>query len=159
MAPAKDGTAPGWLPAVNRVVITVGRLGVPVTVLELTGRRTGRLRCTPVSPMDWDGVRYLVAGYPSAQWVHNARAAPTATLRTGRRRERIRLVELTAEQARPVLREFPVRVPSAVSVMVGAGVVPDGSPDSYETLAGRCAVFRVEPAASPPDPSATKEPS
>jgi hypothetical protein len=31
-------------------------------------------------------------------------------------------------------------------VMVKAGVVPDGTPDSYEALAGRCAVFRVEAA-------------
>lgn len=138
---------PGWLPFVNRAVIVLGRLGVPGPhVLTLPGRRSGVLRQTPVSPMALDGARYLVAGYPNAQWVHNARAAAVGTLARGRRRERVRLVELTAEQARPVLREFPVRVPSGVSVMVKAGVVPDGSPDAYEALAGRCAVFRVEPA-------------
>ena len=48
------------------------------------------------------------------------------------------------EDARAKLREFPVRVPSAVSVMVNAGVVPDGTPDSFAALAGRCAVFRLE---------------
>lgn len=142
----KDGTPPRWLPAVNRVIWMLARLGVRVTVLELPGRRTGRLRRTPVSPMAWEGVTYLVAGYPSAQWVHNARSAGVGTLVTGRRRARFHLVELDAESARPVLREFPVRVPSAVSVMVGAGVVPDGSPEAYAALAGRCAVFRLEPA-------------
>ena len=142
-----DGRVPRWLPAVNRVVITLARLGVPGPhVLTLPGRRSGVPRNTPVSPMALGGARYLVAGYPSAQWVHNARAAQVATLGRGRRRERVRLVEPTAEAARPVLREFPVRVPSAVSVMVNAGVVADGSPDAYEALAGRCAVFRVEPA-------------
>ncbi|HXV94181.1 MAG TPA: nitroreductase/quinone reductase family protein [Pseudonocardia sp.] len=145
MPGTKDGTPPRWLPAVNRVVRVVQRLGAPVAVLELTGRRTGKRRRTPVSPMEWDGVRYVVAGYPSAQWVHNARAAGVGVLAVGRRRERVRLVELPAERARPVLREFPVRVPSAVSPMVGAGVVPDGSPDAFEGLAGRCAVFRLEP--------------
>lgn len=145
MPKAKDGTPPHWLPAVNRVVRAAARLGVRAAVLTIPGRRTGRPRHTPVSPMELDGARYVVAGYPRAQWVHNARAAGTATLSVGRRRRTVRLVELTAAQARPVLREFPVRVPSAVSVMVGAGVVPDGSPDSYEALAGRCAVFRVVP--------------
>lgn len=144
MASVKDGSPPWWLPMMNRLVIGAGRLGVAVTVLELPGRRTGRLRRTPVSPMEWDGARYVVAGYPGAQWVHNARAAGGGVLCTGRRRERVRLVELSPERARPVLREFPVRVPSAVSVMVGAGVVADGSPEAYEALAGRCAVFLVE---------------
>jgi deazaflavin-dependent oxidoreductase (nitroreductase family) len=139
-----DGTPPRWLAVVNPVVRALGRLGAPVTVLALRGRRTGRLRRVPVSPMEWDGTRYLVAGYPGAQWVRNARAAGTGVLHTGRRREDVRLVELPVEAARPVLREFPVRVPTAVSPMVGAGVVPDGSPDAFEALAGRCAVFRLE---------------
>jgi deazaflavin-dependent oxidoreductase (nitroreductase family) len=140
-----DGTPPRWLKIVNPMLRTAGRLGVPVAVLTLRGRRTGAVRHTPVSPMDWEAARYLVAGYPTVQWVHNARATGTGTLRVGRRARSVRLHELTAEQARPVLRQFPVRVPSAVSVMVRAGVVPDGSPDAYEALAGRCAVFRVEP--------------
>jgi deazaflavin-dependent oxidoreductase (nitroreductase family) len=140
-----DGTPPRWLAVVNPVMRAVGRLGAPVTVLTLPGRRSGRLRRTPVSPMELDGARYLVAGYPSAQWVHNARAARVAELATGRRRERVRLVELVdLDDARAKLREFPGRVPSAVSVMVNAGVVPDGSPESFGGLAGRCAVFRLE---------------
>lgn len=141
-----DGTPPRWLAVVNPVIRAAGRLGAPVSVLTLRGRRTGRLRRTPVSPMELDGAHYVVAGYPTAQWVLNARDAGGGTLAVGRRRTPVRLVELTSQEARPVLREFPVRVPSAVSVMVNAGVVPDGSPDAYEALAGRCAVFRVEPA-------------
>ena len=140
-----DGTPPRWLAVVNPVMRAVGRLGAPITVLTLPGRRSGKPRRTPVSPMALDGARYLVAGYPSAQWVRNARAAGVGELATGRRRERVRLVELDVEDARAKLREFPVRVPTAVSPMVGAGVVPDGSPDSFAALAGRCAVFRLEP--------------
>jgi deazaflavin-dependent oxidoreductase (nitroreductase family) len=139
-----DGTPPRWLAVVNPVMRLVGRLGAPVTVLALTGRRTGKVRRVPVSPMSLDGARYVVAGYPGAQWVLNARAAGTGQLHTGRRQESVRLVELSTEEARPVLREFPVRVPTAVSPMVGAGVVADGSPDAFEALAGRCAVFRLE---------------
>jgi deazaflavin-dependent oxidoreductase (nitroreductase family) len=140
-----DGTPPRWLAVVNPVMRAIGRLGAPIVVLTLPGRRTGRLRRTPVSPMELDGARYLVAGYPSAQWVHNARAAGVGELATGRRHERVRLVELVdLEDARAKLREFPGRVPSAVSVMVNAGVLPDGSPASFAALAGRCAVFRLE---------------
>jgi deazaflavin-dependent oxidoreductase (nitroreductase family) len=138
------GTPPRWLAVVNPVMRAIGRLGGPVAVLTLPGRRSGKLRRTPVSPMELDGRRYLVAGYPSAQWVLNARAAGTGELAVGRRRQAVRRVELTAEQARPVLREFPVRVPTATSPMIGAGVVPDASPQAYEALAGRCAVFRLE---------------
>jgi deazaflavin-dependent oxidoreductase (nitroreductase family) len=141
-----DGTPPRWLAVVNPVMRAAARLGAPVAVLTLRGRKSGKLRRTPVSPMDLDGARYLVAGYPTAQWVHNARSAGSGELAVGRRRERVRLVELDPGEARPVLREFPVRVPSAVSVMVNAGVVPDGSPDAFEALAGRCAVFRLDPA-------------
>jgi hypothetical protein len=78
-----DGTPPRWLAVVNPVMRAVGRLGAPVTVLTLPGRRSGRLRRTPVSPMELDGARYLVAGYPSAQWVHNARAAGVGELAPG----------------------------------------------------------------------------
>jgi deazaflavin-dependent oxidoreductase (nitroreductase family) len=144
-----QGTPPRWLAVVNPVMRALNRLGAPVVVLTLRGRRTGKLRRTPVSPMELDGQRYLVAGYPGAQWVRNARAAGAGELAVGRHRERVRLVELSAEQARPVLREFPVRVPTAVSPMVSAGTVPDGSPDAFEALAGRCAVFRLEPGAEP----------
>lgn len=144
MTKQEQGTPPSWLKIVNPLVRAAARLGAPVPVLALRGRRTGKVRRTPVSPMVLDGARYLVAGYPGAQWVRNARAADTAELSVGRRPETVRLVELSAAAARPVLREFPVRVPTAVSPMVGAGVVPDGSPDAFEALAGRCAVFRVE---------------
>ncbi len=139
-----DGTPPRWLVVVNPLVRAAGRLGAPVTVLTLPGRRTGQLRRTPVSPMELDGARYLVAGYPGAQWVRNARAAGVGDLATGRRTERVRLVELDVEDARAKLREFPVRVPTAVSPMVKAGVVPDGSPGSFAAMAGRLAVFRLE---------------
>lgn len=51
---------------------------------------------------------------------------------------------LPAEEARPVLRAFPALVPSGVEMMTRAGVVSSASPEEYERLAGRCAVFRIE---------------
>jgi hypothetical protein len=140
---------PRWLKPVNRVLVALSRTGLgmrSLPVLIVPGRKSGRLRSTPLSVLELDGEQYLMGGFPGADWVRNARAADTATLRTGRRSQTVRLVELDAEAAVPVLREWPVRIPSGVPIMKDAGVVTDGTPDEFAQLAGTCAVFRVEPA-------------
>ena len=86
---------PRWLRPVNKVLIVMLRLGCryprrsPV-VLTVPGRKTGKPRSTPVTPMDVDGKRYVVNGYPGADWVDNVRAAGEVTLAHGRRSERVR---------------------------------------------------------------------
>lgn len=55
------------------------------------------------------------------------------------------MVELDAAQARPLLRRFPELVPSGVEFMTRSGLVTEGTPDEFEALAGRCAVFRFDP--------------
>jgi len=87
----------------------------------------------------------VVAGYPGADWAANARAAGSGTLARGRRSRRVRIVELTAEQARPVLRAFSRQVPVGVAFAKRSGMVRDGTPEEFEALAGRVAVFRFEP--------------
>jgi deazaflavin-dependent oxidoreductase (nitroreductase family) len=141
---------PRWLKPVNTVFMVMVRLGVPVSrtespvVLTVPGRKTGKPRSTPVTPMDLDGIRYVVNGYPGADWVVNVRAADEVTLTQGRRTERARMVELSAEDSRPVLRAFPAAVPTGVALMKRAGVLTTGSPDELETMAGRLVVFRIE---------------
>jgi hypothetical protein len=56
------------------------------------------------------------------------------------------MVELSADEARPLLRQFPTLVPTGVSFMKRSGLVTKGTPDEFEALAGRCAVFRFDPA-------------
>ncbi|HXO12565.1 MAG TPA: deazaflavin-dependent nitroreductase, partial [Mycobacterium sp.] len=58
----------------------------------------------------------------------------------------VRIVELTAAQARPILRAFPVEVPVGVAFAKSSGMVTDGTSDEFEALAGRIAVFRFDPA-------------
>jgi hypothetical protein len=58
--------------------------------------------------MHIEGKRYVVNGYPGADWVSNVCLADQATLTQGRRSERVRM----ADEARPVLREFPAQVPT-----------------------------------------------
>ena len=142
---------PWWLKYVNKVMIALQRRGVtfggegPV-ILTVPGRKTGKLRSTPVTPMTVDGHRYIVGGLPGADWVANAREATEATLRHGRQIEDIQLIEMPVEQARPLLRAFPVEVPTGVGFMKNAGLVSGPHPDEFEALAGRCAVFRIDPA-------------
>ena len=39
-----------------------------------------------------------------------------------------------------------MRIPEGAKIMHDAGVVPESTPDAFEALAGRCAVFRLEAA-------------
>lgn len=60
------------------VTLLVGRLGLPVPRLRLLrvhGRKTGRLRSTPVLVLRQGGRRYLVAPRGETDWVRNLRAA------------------------------------------------------------------------------------
>lgn len=133
----------------NALFVVAQRCGIRMGgmhILTVAGRRSGRPRSTPVSVMKHDGARYIVGGFPHADWVRNVRAAGLGVLASGRRRAQVTLVELSAEQARPVLRAFPSAVPSGVSMMRDLGLVAEGSADEFEALAGRCPVFRIEAA-------------
>ncbi|OBA61586.1 deazaflavin-dependent nitroreductase [Mycobacterium sp. 1100029.7] len=149
MASGKSVKPPWWLKPANKVFIQMSRLGMsfggesPV-VLTVPGRKSGRERSTPVTPMTVDGRQYVVAGFPGADWVANVRAAGSATLARGRHTERVQMVELAAADARPILRLFPQEVPTGVGFMKRSGLVTEGSPDEFEALAGRCAVFRLD---------------
>ncbi|WP_319453522.1 MULTISPECIES: nitroreductase family deazaflavin-dependent oxidoreductase [unclassified Mycobacterium] len=143
---------PWWLKPMNKVFMVMLRLGLPISgkegplVLTVPGRKSGQPRSTPITPMYVDGTRYVVAGFPGADWERNARAAATATLTAGRTSETVRMVELSTDEARPLLRQFPTLVPTGVSFMKRSGLVTEGTPDEFEALAGRCAVFRFDPA-------------
>jgi len=133
----------------NKVVVAMQRLGIPAgpsMVLTVPGRKSGKPRSAPMTPFDHDGGLYTVAGYPGADWAANARAAGVGTLTRGRRSRRVRIVELTAAESRAVLRAFAVKVPVGVGFAKRSGLVVDGTPDEFEALAGRLAVFRFDPA-------------
>ncbi|CQD10495.1 cell entry (mce) related family protein [Mycobacterium europaeum] len=151
MGSGKPVKPPWWLKPANKVFIQMSRLGLsfggesPV-VLTVTGRKSGAPRSTPVTPMTLDGQQYVVAGFPGADWVANVRAAREATIARGRHLQKVRMTELAADDARPILRAFPTEVPTGVGFMKRAGLVTEGRPEEFEALAGRCAVFRLDPA-------------
>jgi deazaflavin-dependent oxidoreductase (nitroreductase family) len=139
---------PRWLKPMNKLMIAMQRLGVqtgPAMVLTVPGRKSGQPRSTPMTPFDHDGALYTVAGYPGADWAANARAAGLGTLTSGRRSRQVRIVTLSPDESRPVLRAFAVKVPVGVGFAKRSGLVVDGTPDEFEKLAGRLAVFRFDP--------------
>jgi hypothetical protein len=141
---------PRWLKPMNKVLIAVQRIGLgmkDLPVLTAPGRTSGKPRSTPLSVLELEGQRYLLEGFPGADWARNVRAAQgRATLTTGRHREEVRLVELDPQDALPVLRLWPVRLADGAKIMADAGVVEAVTPEAFEAVAGRCAVFRVEAA-------------
>ena len=139
---------PRYLKPMNKMMMAVQRLGIPTgpaMVLTVPGRRSGQPRSTPMTPFEFQGGLYVVAGYPGADWAANARAAGTGTLARGRRSRHVKIVELTPDEARPVLRAYPGEVPVGVTFAKRSGMVRDGTADEFEALAGRLAVFRFEP--------------
>jgi deazaflavin-dependent oxidoreductase (nitroreductase family) len=143
-----DLRPPRYLKQMNKIVKGLQKLGIhtgPAMVLTVPGRKSGRPRSTPMTPFQFQGGLYTVAGFPRADWALNARAAGAGMLSHGRKSRPVKIVELSPEEARPVLRAFPVEVPIGVGFGKRSGLVRGGTPDEFEALAGRLTVFRFDP--------------
>ncbi|MDG5772884.1 nitroreductase family deazaflavin-dependent oxidoreductase [Mycolicibacterium fortuitum] len=141
---------PWYIKPGNKAIVALSRLGLrfgakgPV-ILTVTGRKSGKPRATPVTPMFVDGKQYVAAA-PEAAWIANVRTDQAATLSRGRRVERVRAIELSDADARPLLRLLPNMVPGWVGFLRQGGLVTDGDPDEFEALLGRMPIFRMDPA-------------
>jgi deazaflavin-dependent oxidoreductase (nitroreductase family) len=100
--------------AANRLVRLLLKLGLmpgPTYLLTVPGRRTGRPLSTPVTLVEQEGARWLVAPYGDVAWVRSARAAGQITLSRGKRSETVPIRELSPADAAPVLQRYITRVP------------------------------------------------
>ena len=100
--------------AANTLVSALLRLGLGPArtyLLTVAGRRSGAPRTTPVTLVEEDGRRWLVAPYGEVAWVHNLRAAGKAMLFRGARSETVVVREVNADEAAPVLKMYVTRVP------------------------------------------------
>jgi deazaflavin-dependent oxidoreductase (nitroreductase family) len=130
--------------AVNALVRPLARLGLvgPRThLLTVPGRRSGKPWTTPVSLVELGGERYAVAPYGERNWVKNARAAGRIELRRGRKRQALRVEELDAAAAVPVLREYYRR---GIVTRPFFGVTLDSTLEAWLAEAPRHPVFRLE---------------
>jgi deazaflavin-dependent oxidoreductase (nitroreductase family) len=132
-----------WRRLVNQILRALLRVGMspPHTyLLTVRGRKTGKPYSTPVTLVEENAERWLVAPYGEVGWVRNARAAGQATLRHGRRYETVQIVELAPEDAAPVLRKYLAQVPV---VRPFFDVTPKSAIADFITEAPRHPVFRI----------------
>jgi len=108
LAPVRRYRPGRWRHLENAVMSLLTRVGLmPHSYLLLTrGRRTGKLRRTPVVLVELHGRRWLVAPYGVVGWVHNARAAGEVTLVRRAERRTYTIREVPAEEAGPVLQRY-----------------------------------------------------
>jgi deazaflavin-dependent oxidoreductase (nitroreductase family) len=132
-----------WRRVANVLVRALLRwgLGPPHTyLLSVRGRRTGRLRSTPVTLVEEAGLRWLVAPYGAVDWVRNARAAGEVALSRGGRTETVVVFELEAAEAAPVLQRYLRQVPITRRYF---DVTLESSVSAVAAEAPRHPVFRV----------------
>jgi deazaflavin-dependent oxidoreductase (nitroreductase family) len=85
--------------------IPMGSKGPHVFLLSVRGRKTGRLRKTPVGLFETKEHRYLFGTFGEAQWSKNLRVTGEAQLISGRRKETVVARELSADERASVLKE------------------------------------------------------
>ncbi len=112
-------------------------------LLEVRGRKSGKLYSTPINLLERQGKRFLVAPRGRTQWVRNAEAAGEVTLKRGRTRERFHL-RLVAEREKPeilkaYLDAFRREVQRYFSVAAGAPV------ETFVELTANYPVFELLP--------------
>jgi deazaflavin-dependent oxidoreductase (nitroreductase family) len=98
----------------NVLIAPAARLGLAgkrTHILTVTGRKSGRRYSTPVQLIFLDGERWLVSPYGERAWVKNARATGTVELTRALRTERVRVEEVDAETAAPIVREYFRKTP------------------------------------------------
>ena len=100
----------------------------PVHLLSVPGRKSGALRSTPVSVLEYDGKRWLVAGFAGADWVKNMRASGWGVLTKGKRSERVKVVEVPPQESAPILQGFVQRMSG------GRFAFPIGPDEPLETF-------------------------
>lgn len=133
-----------WRRLVNRIIRVLLRIGVspPHTyLLTVRGRKSGHPYSTPVTLVEEGGKRWLVAPYGEVSWVRNARAAKEVTISRARRFETVGIVELSAEDAAPVLKKYLDQVPV---VRPFFDVTPKSNLREFVAEASRHPVFRIQ---------------
>jgi len=116
---------------------------VPSSYLLTTrGRKTGRPRTNPVTVVEHQGKRWLVAPYGPVSWVHNARAAGQVTLRRRLEVREYAVREVSAQEAGPVLKRY-IHIATATRPYFQAA--KDAPVEDFVAEAGRHPVFELTP--------------
>jgi deazaflavin-dependent oxidoreductase (nitroreductase family) len=132
--------------AFNAAVGWLVRLGIRpshMRVLEVRGRRSGRLYTLPVDLLEHEQHLYLVAPRGRTQWARNVAASEWIVLRRGARRDRYTARPLADAEKPPVLQAYLDTFKSEVGRFFP---VPPGAPlDAFVPLAPRYPAFELTP--------------
>lgn len=130
----------------GRALVFLVRIGIVrghFHVLEVRGRKTGRVISLPVDPVEIGGKRYLVCARGELNWVRNARSAGEIVLMRAMRRRRFAVRELPPSIKPPILKTY---LDSFAAEVQRFFPVPKGSPvEAFDAVAQRYPVFELQP--------------
>jgi deazaflavin-dependent oxidoreductase (nitroreductase family) len=112
-------------------------------LLQVRGRKSGKLFSTPINQLEFAGKRFLVAPRGQTQWVRNAEAANEITLKKGSSRSKFRLRPLHDQEKLEVLKayldKFRREVQTYFSVRAGSPV------EAFASVADNYPAFELIP--------------
>ena len=125
---------PRFVQVLDRLVSRLIGVGVPCgpnALITVRGRKSGEPRTTPVAVIEVGDRRWIQGAFGEVNWVRNLRAAGEATLTQGKRKESVRTIEFTKEEAAtffidvlgPYLRRLPLPVQWVMPPLLGLGDV------------------------------------
>jgi deazaflavin-dependent oxidoreductase (nitroreductase family) len=129
---------------VNRLYgwITRVGLGLPNSyVLQVSGRKTGKIRSVPINVLSYNGKVFLVATRGSTHWSRNVLANRNITLKRGRLRTEFRVRVVLAAEKPKILKAYVTRFHWMARRFFP---VPAGAPSaSFAPIADRYPVFEL----------------
>ncbi|MGA8309187.1 MAG: nitroreductase/quinone reductase family protein [Terriglobales bacterium] len=112
-------------------------------LLQVRGRKSGKLYSTPIDLLERSGKRYLVAPRGQTQWVRNAESAGEITLKKGKLRQKFRLRALSDQEKPEILKAYLDQFKKEVQRYFP---VPAGSPgEAFRELVHSYPAFELIP--------------
>jgi deazaflavin-dependent oxidoreductase (nitroreductase family) len=127
---------------VAKVLVSSGVGPKRMHLLTVQGRKTGRPHTTPLTVVETDGQRWLVAPYGGVAWAKNVGASGSAKLRRGRVMEQVKVEPVDAHESALVLKAYIHIEPITRSAFE---VGPEASLEEFEAIAPNHPVFRILP--------------
>ena len=128
----------------NRLFGFLLKLGVGLAhnyLLEVRGRKTGKVYSTPVNVLEYKGKKYLVAPRGYTQWVRNVETSGEATLVQRAERTKVRLRTVADEEKPEILKAYLDRFKLTVQRYFP---IAAGSPaEAFKSLAVRYPVYEI----------------
>jgi deazaflavin-dependent oxidoreductase (nitroreductase family) len=127
----------------NRAFGFLAGLGIAPSfmyLLEVKGRKSGKIFSTAVNVLEINGKQFLVAPRGRTQWVLNAEAAGEVTLKRGNRRK-FRVRQLDEPEKPQVLKAYLTNYKSAVRKFFP--ISPEAPLEEFANIAAGYPVFEL----------------